>query len=86
MQRAAAIGAVGTCGVLGLLYRNDLNQLEFDLLSATGPLIRMLDPEQSHAIGLRVASWGVWPRERRPDPEALAVRVWGKTFPNPVGR
>ena len=59
------VGAVGTAGVLGLLYRNDLNQLEFDLLSAMGPLLRQLDPEQSHIIGLRAASFGLWPRERR---------------------
>ncbi|KAL4443365.1 hypothetical protein ABPG75_011102 [Micractinium tetrahymenae] len=68
-----------------MAYRNDLKQLEFDLASATGPLVRLFDVETSHKMGILAAKLGFFPRETRPDPPSLRTTVWGREFPNPLG-
>ena len=67
------------------VYRNDPKQLHFDLVSATGPLVRLLDAETAHNLGIRAAKWGIFPKETRPDPPSLATTVWGRRFSNPIG-
>lgn len=67
------------------MYRHDLKQLEFDAGSSLGPLLRLLDAEQAHTIGLWAARHGLFPKETREDPPSLSVSVWGRTFSNPVG-
>lgn len=57
----------------------------FQLASATGPLIRTLDAETAHRVGILAARFGLFPKETRPDPESLKVQLWGRTFPNPIG-
>lgn len=75
-------GAVaGTTAV----YRNDLKQLEFDIVSSLGPVVRLLDPERAHRLGIFAAKRGLFPKETRPDPDSLTISVWGKTFANPIG-
>jgi dihydroorotate dehydrogenase len=74
-------GAAGTA----MVYRNDFKQLEFDLASASGPLVRLFDVETSHKIGILAAKMGVFPKETRPDPACLRTTVWGREFPNPLG-
>jgi dihydroorotate dehydrogenase len=59
--------------------------MQFDAVSSLGPLLRLLDAEQAHNVGIWAASLGLFPRETRPDPSSLAVTVWGKTFSNPIG-
>ena len=44
-----------------------------------------LDAEDAHAMALRALKTGLLPADRRPDPPALAVKVWGRTLPNPIG-
>ena len=77
----------GTAAALGgAAYYSTLDvQRRFEFASATGPLVRLLDPETSHRVGILAARWGLFPKETRPDPEALRVKIWGKTFPNPLG-
>lgn len=58
---------------------------KFQMASATGPLIRLLDAETAHRVGILAAQYGLFPRETRPDPESLKVQLWGRTFPNPIG-
>lgn len=58
---------------------------KFQLASATGPLVRTLDAETAHRVGILAARYGLFPKETRPDPESLRVQVWGRTFPNPIG-
>lgn len=58
---------------------------KFQLASSTGPLIRLLDAETAHRVGILAAKVGLFPRETRPDPDSLRVQLWGKTFPNPIG-
>ena len=54
----------------------------FDQLFA--PLLRMLDPEQAHALALAALKRAPLPRAA-PDDEKLRVAAFGLTFPNPVG-
>ena len=51
-----------------------------------GPLVRLLDAESAHNLGIAAARWCLLPRETRPDPPSLRTRVWGRDFPNPLGR
>jgi len=44
-----------------------------------------LDAESAHGLAMRTLKTGLVPRDRRPDPPSLAVRVWGRDLPNPVG-
>jgi len=37
-------------------------------------------------VGILAAKLGFFPRETRPDPASLKSTVWGREFPNPLGR
>jgi hypothetical protein len=77
-------GGAAVATALGYYTTLDV-QKKFELASATGPLLRSIDAEYSHRIGILAAKWGLFPRETRPDPDCLRVQLWGKTFPNPIG-
>jgi len=57
----------------------------FDLYPLFGRLLRLLDPETAHGLTLRLLKTGLVPAHGTPDPDALAITVWGRTFPNPLG-
>jgi dihydroorotate dehydrogenase len=78
-----ASGAAAGAAVLGYQCL-DVNT-RFQLASASGPLVRLLDAETAHWVGILAARYGLFPRETRPDPDSLRVTLWGKTFPNPIG-
>jgi hypothetical protein len=84
MQRVAAAGAASGLLALGFYSTSDA-QSRFDLASATGPLVRLLDAETSHRVGILAAKLGLFPKETRADPESLRVDLWGKQFRNPLG-
>ncbi|PSC75675.1 Dihydroorotate dehydrogenase (quinone), mitochondrial isoform A [Micractinium conductrix] len=84
LRRASYVTAGGAVGTL-MAYRNDLKQLQFDLASSSGPLVRLFDVETSHKIGILAAKLGFFPRETRPDPPSLRTTVWSRDFPNPLG-
>ncbi|WIM13852.1 quinone-dependent dihydroorotate dehydrogenase [Enhydrobacter sp.] len=44
-----------------------------------------LDPETAHGLAIRALKSGWVPRDRRPDPPSLAVEIWGRHLPNPIG-
>ncbi|XP_028392121.1 dihydroorotate dehydrogenase (quinone), mitochondrial-like [Dendronephthya gigantea] len=49
------------------------------------PSVRLVDPEQAHVMAVKLASWGMVPRDNSiPDP-ILETKVFGKVFPSPVG-
>ncbi len=80
----AAAGMVAGLG--GIAYYSTAEvQRKFELASATGPLVRMLDAETAHKAAIWLARAGLFPRETRPDPQSLKVKLWGKQFPNPIG-
>eukprot|EP00887_Chlorella_sp_A99_P001104 scaffold14.g1104.t1 len=85
LRRTAYVAAGAVVGTLAV-YRKDLTQLHFDLISGTGPIARsVLDAEQAHQLGILAARLGLFPRETRPDPPVLRTVVWGREFPNPLG-
>jgi dihydroorotate dehydrogenase len=49
------------------------------------PLLRALPPETAHRASLRALRLGLAPHRARPDPASLRIRLWGKSFPNPIG-
>ena len=49
------------------------------------PLLRLLDPERAHALTLWGLAQGLAPRTEGPDDPGLAVRLWGRDLPNPIG-
>jgi dihydroorotate dehydrogenase len=44
-----------------------------------------LDAEDAHGLAIKSLKSGLVPRDRRPDPSSLAVQVWGRALPNPLG-
>jgi len=44
-----------------------------------------LDAEAAHGVALRALRSGLLPADRRPDARSLAVEVWGRSLPNPIG-
>ncbi|MFZ5783871.1 MAG: quinone-dependent dihydroorotate dehydrogenase [Pseudomonadota bacterium] len=48
-------------------------------------LLSRIDAETAHGLALRALKSGLVPGDRRPDPPSLAVRLWGRSLPNPVG-
>ena len=48
-------------------------------------LLRRLDPETAHDLSLWLLRCGLGPRSPGPDDPILAIRVWGREFPNPIG-
>jgi dihydroorotate dehydrogenase len=48
-------------------------------------VLSRLDAETAHAMALRALKSGLMPADRRDDAPSLAVSVWGRTLPNPVG-
>src|SRR6185312_12216727 len=50
------------------------------------PLLRQLPPETAHRLTIRALRGGwLLPRRPRADPPSLAIALWGRRFPNPVG-
>jgi dihydroorotate dehydrogenase len=85
LQRRLAYVAAGAAAGSLAVYRNDPKQLHFDVVSSTGALVRLLDAETAHNLGIMAAKMGFFPKETRPDPPSLATTVWGRKFPNPIG-
>jgi dihydroorotate dehydrogenase len=85
LQRRLAYVAAGAAAGSLAVYRNDPKQLQFDAISSTGHIVRLLDAERAHNLGILGAKMGFFPRETRPDPPSLATTVWGRKFPNPIG-
>ncbi|KAK3258187.1 Dihydroorotate dehydrogenase (fumarate), partial [Cymbomonas tetramitiformis] len=83
--KAALVVAVG--GGLGYAFADTpvVNQLTFDAFTQLTPLLRLLDAETAHRVGVQAAAYGLVPREYRPDPASLHVTVLGRDFRNPFG-
>ena len=48
-------------------------------------ILSRIDAEDAHGWALRALKSGLMPRDRRPDPSSLAVKVWGRHLSNPIG-
>jgi dihydroorotate dehydrogenase len=49
------------------------------------PLLRAFPPETAHRLTLMALAAGLAGRQQTPDPLILALRLWGRNFPNPIG-
>jgi dihydroorotate dehydrogenase len=49
------------------------------------PLLFGLDPEQAHALTLKVLEFGLYPHTAVADDPRLRVGLWGLAMPNPLG-
>ncbi len=47
--------------------------------------LRLLDPETAHRAAIWALARGLVPRAAGADDPRLAVKVWGRDFPNPIG-
>ena len=47
--------------------------------------LRLLDPEAAHRATIWALQRGLAPRARAADHPRLAIRLWGRDFPNPLG-
>lgn len=84
MQRATVAGTAAA-GAGFVYYKNADIDTQFWLASTSGPIVRLLDVETSHNIGIATAAAGLFPKDPRPDPPSLATKVWGIEFQNPIG-
>jgi hypothetical protein len=84
LQTVALISAGVAGGALAYYQQADV-ETKFELASATGPLVRLLDPETAHRAGILAARLGLFPTETRPDPDSLHISLWGLKFSNPIG-
>ena len=48
-------------------------------------LLSRLDAETAHGFAIASLKTGLVPRDRAPDAASLAVNVWGRALPNPIG-
>ncbi len=56
-----------------------------DLYRLVGPLLRTLPPELAHRIAVRSLALGLAPRAKGASDPILAIDIWGRHFPNPIG-
>jgi dihydroorotate dehydrogenase len=56
-----------------------------DLYPLIRSLLRVLPPEAAHRLTLAGLAAGLGGRAPAADPPALAQRLWGRDFPNPIG-
>ncbi|XP_044491144.1 dihydroorotate dehydrogenase (quinone), mitochondrial isoform X2 [Mangifera indica] len=57
----------------------------FQATKLVNPFFALLDAEFAHNLAVSAAARGWVPREKRPDPSILGLKVWGRKFSNPVG-
>jgi dihydroorotate dehydrogenase len=57
----------------------------WDYYRIAGPLIRLFAPETAHNLSIAILKTGLVPPQPAKDDPSLAITLWGRTFPNPVG-
>lgn len=86
LQGRLGVAALAGGAAVVLTHASDMTQLQFDVASAPGSLLSLLDPETAHRFGIWCAKYRLVPRDSRPDPPSLATNVWGRDFLNPLGK
>lgn len=56
-----------------------------DPYSIAGPLLRLLDAERAHRLAIAALRTGLVPHDPVAAEPVLAVRLWNRDFPNPIG-
>ncbi|KAG0004603.1 Dihydroorotate dehydrogenase (quinone), mitochondrial [Entomortierella chlamydospora] len=71
-------------GVVGIAYAFDSRASIHKYV--TMPLMhRALDPESAHLLAIKALKMGLSPWDTQEDDPSLQVKLWNKTFSNPVG-
>ncbi|KAJ3640780.1 hypothetical protein Zmor_027322 [Zophobas morio] len=63
------------------VYKNDEKFYKNVLM----PAVHVLEPEDSHKLGIIISKYRLIPRPNYTDPEALKTTLFGKVFQNPIG-
>lgn len=84
LTKLAVLGTAAAGGGLAFYKLADV-KTQFELISAAGPIYRLMDAELTHVLGIEAAKWGMFPKETRPDPPVLKTKLWNKEFSNPIG-
>mmetsp|Transcript_35590 Transcript_35590/g.36294 ORF Transcript_35590/g.36294 Transcript_35590/m.36294 type:complete len:420 (+) Transcript_35590:200-1459(+) len=78
--------AVGTCIIFDVSIDNLESAVFFAADKIVTPLMRnLLDAETAHKTAILFASYGLSPRDSSVDSKVLEQKVFGLTFPNPIG-
>jgi hypothetical protein len=85
VQRAVLVSGLG-CGAGFYAYTHADIDTQLQLATASGPVLRLIDAETAHLIGIAAAQLGLFPVDTRPDPPLLSSTLWGRHFPNPIGK
>lgn len=56
-----------------------------DLFRITQPLLHALDAEKAHTLAIKALASGLVPQRKSHTDTRLSQKLWGVTFPNPVG-
>ena len=89
MRKVTSVALAGLTG--GALYHtlvDDLRKLPsyaWCVESLVMPLLRRLDAEQAHTLGISAAALGLSPRAAAPPPPSLHSTTYGLRFSSPVG-
>lgn len=70
---ALKVAAGLSAGTFFIAYSADSRALIHPLV--TMPLLHQLDPEKAHKLSIFLASWNLCPRDTRPEPARLALKV-----------
>lgn len=81
---AAGMAVLGGGSAATAVYSNWMDT-KFRAYSFVGKAFMMLDPEDAHQWGIWAASNGWLPHGQEGVVPQLQTRLWGKTFPNPIG-
>ncbi|XP_077983112.1 dihydroorotate dehydrogenase (quinone), mitochondrial-like [Glandiceps talaboti] len=82
LKSAAIVISGGVLGFAGLCTYSGQERFYREILM---PSLRVIDAEKAHELSIKMASWGIVPRNKYVDPESLKTKVWGREFSNPVG-
>ncbi|CAG5135708.1 unnamed protein product, partial [Candidula unifasciata] len=82
LRQAAVIVNGGIAIFAGInLYRG--NEKFYEEIAM--PLFRLLPPEASHSLSIKLAKYKLVPKSQVADLPSLATTVWGRSFSNPLG-
>ena len=85
MNRRLAFGA-GVASAIPLgYYLSDSQSKIYKYMMEAGRYLTGKDAEQAHQLGILLAKYALMPADRVGNPPILATKVWGISFPNPVG-
>ena len=84
-MKRLAFGAGMASAIPLCYYLNDSQSKIYKYMLDAGRYLTGNDAEKAHELGILLAKYSLMPTDRVGNPPILATKVWGITFPNPVG-